>query len=101
MLIAVLMAFVRSHPTRFAWDTLVRFGDGQRAPRARCDLAKAELRFGGYTRCMDRSAQPSDGVFWFGSAAMLQAWIAFDCLMVGVLLALGYGPGIAPAFCVG
>ncbi len=35
----------------------------------------------------------SDGVFWFGSEAMLQFWLIFDCAMVGVLSALGYGAG--------
>ncbi len=91
MLIAVLMAFVRSHPTRFAWDTLVRLVTAN-VRRVR-QVTWQRLSYGlavtlaAWTGLLSQS----DGVFWFGSAAMLQAWIAFDCLMVGVLLALGYG----------
>jgi len=91
MLLAVLMAFVRSHPTRFALETLVR-------------LITINLR-----RVHDETWQrlnyalaitlafwigvlnQSNGTFWFGSQPIMRFWIAFDYLMFGVLMCLGYG----------
>ncbi len=91
MLIAVLMAFVRSHPTRFAFNTLVRLITAN--VRRTRDVTWQRLSYGLAVAlivwiCL---LSQSDGVFWFGSEATLRYWIAFDCLMVIVLALLGYG----------
>lgn len=91
MLIAVLMAFVRSHPTRFAFDTLVRLVRAN-VSRVR-DVTWQRLSYGlaATLSIWIVVLSQSDGAFWFGSELMLRCWIVFDCLMVGVLLVLGYG----------
>ena len=93
MLIAVLMAFVRSHPTQFAFDTFVRLVTIN-LRRVR-DVTWQKLSYGLAATLVVWIGvlSQSDGAFWFGSEAMWQFWIAFDCLMVGVLLALGCGAG--------
>lgn len=93
MLIAVLMAFVRSHPTRFAFDTLVRLVTTN-LRRVRDETwQRVSYGLAATLAVWIGLLSRSDGTFWFGSEAILHSWIAFDCLMVGVLLALGYGAG--------
>ncbi|AMV33352.1 Phosphatidylglycerol lysyltransferase [Pirellula sp. SH-Sr6A] len=91
MLIAVLMAFMRSYPTGFAFRSSIRFA----AAHFRQVSFKAwqhwihalAIALVVWTVLLSRC----DGVFWFGSDAMLRFWIAFDSLMVGVLFGVGYG----------
>lgn len=91
MLIAVLMAFMRSYPAGFVFRSSIRFAvaqfrqvDFQMWQRWIHALGIA-LIF--WTTLLSRC----DGEFWFGSDAILRFWIAFDGLMVGVLFCLGYG----------
>ncbi len=98
MLIAVLMAFVRSHPTQFAFETLVRLVTSN-LRRVR-DVTWKRMNYGlaaALSVWISLLVQ-SDGLFWFGSHSTLRFWIAFDCLMVGVLVCLGYGSGIRARF---
>lgn len=93
MLVAVLMAFVRSHPTRFALDTLFRLvGSNLQAVR---DVTWQRWCYGLAITLVAWIIILSqcDGVYWFGSTGMLQFWIAFDIAMVGVLVSVGYGIG--------
>lgn len=90
MLIAVLMAFMRSHPTRFAFDTFarlvtmnLRLVKRNTWRRLSYSLAIALVAWIGIlSQC--------NGEFWFGSQATLRNWILFDCVMVVVLVHLGY-----------
>ncbi len=91
MLIAVLMAFVRSHPTRFAFDTLVRLVTSNLRQVRNTTWQRLNHFLAGMLALWIGLLSQCDGEFWFGSAGMLYFWITFDCLMVGVLLCLGYG----------
>jgi phosphatidylglycerol lysyltransferase len=90
MLIAILMAFARSHPTRFALDTLVRLitTNVRRIPQLAFKRMTYALAItlivwvGVLSQC--------NGPFWFGSQTMLRFWITFDMVMVVVLFCIGY-----------
>lgn len=91
MLIAVLMAFMRSYPAAFVLHTSIRFVTARfrQTPfttwrRAIQVLATALIL---WTALLSQC----DGSFWFGSKSLLRFWILFDCLMIVVLFAIGYG----------
>jgi phosphatidylglycerol lysyltransferase len=91
MLIAVLMAFMRSYPAGFAFHTAIRFAAARfrQAPLRTWQHAIHVLAIALILWTVLLSQ--CDGPFWFGSESLLRFWIAFDCLMVVVLLAIGHG----------
>ncbi len=89
MLIAVLMAFARSHPTRFAFDTAVRLVTSNLKNVRETTWQNWFFGLAAALVVWISVLSQTNGQFWFGSQATLKCWIAFDCLMVGILTCMG------------
>ncbi|MGN6133471.1 MAG: phosphatidylglycerol lysyltransferase domain-containing protein [Aureliella sp.] len=98
MLVSVLAAFARSRPASFAGATLARLA--VRTLRRTRPVTWRRLAFAFAVTLVAWIAllAQADSRYWFGSAAMRDIWIAFDCVMVVLFMILGWGAGRRHAF---
>jgi phosphatidylglycerol lysyltransferase len=93
MLLAVLAAFTRSRPAQFAVSSLRRLT--LRWLRRIEPRTWQRISYGFALTLVLWMVLLSrvDSVYWFGTPAMRDTWIAFDCMMVVVFVLLGRGVG--------